>query len=219
LFVRWIFNRPAVTEDTNREGDDKEESKSEAASSGSEDEHPDAREGAAGYNIKRLSAKMNGRQIEELALKELGIKEDQARACNRLVQRFNDLRVDDKGLSSAESQLSWENDEGETNQEAAPTPAELLASREKGQKLTHNQRVLLYKLIKIEKVAMSVLASKYSLSTSTIKRVISYYGAHSDELATVDEDLGSKIFTFKNVNEAIKDFIETQETPTHAKDV
>jgi len=104
LFVRWISNRPAVTEDTKREGDDKEESKSEAASSGSEDEHPDAREGAAGYNIKRLSAKMNGRQIEELALKELGIKEDQARAWNRLMQRFSDLRVDDKGLPSAEPQ-------------------------------------------------------------------------------------------------------------------
>jgi len=59
---------------------------------------------------------------------------------------------------------------------------------------------------------MSVLASKYSLSSSSIKRVISYFDAHSDELATADEALGNKIFTSKNINEAIKDFIETLET-------
>ena len=144
-----------------------------------EDIKTETREGTLGYNIKKITAKMNNYQIEELVLTELGIEVDPIWTWNKLIAQFENLKV--KNCEEPSFVQNEKIDVGE-NQEVGtsddPTPFELLSNREKGQKLTHNQRIKIYQMIKVEEMPSSVVSSKYCLSISTINRIVSYFDAH-----------------------------------------
>ena len=100
-----------------------------------------------------------------------------------------------------------------------PNSLRALFNRVKGQKLTHNQRIKIYQLIKVEEMPSSVVSSKYCLSISTINRIVSYFDAHPHELKYEDEEIGSKIFISKKVVEVVQEFINCQDTPIWSKDI
>ena len=185
-----------------------------------EDIKTETREGTLGYNIKKITAKMNNYQIEELVLTELGIEVDPIWTWNKLITQFENLKV--KNCEESSFVQNEKIDVGENQEVGAsytPTPFELLSNRVKGQKLTHNQRIKIYQLIKVEEMPSSVVSSKYCLSISTINRIVSYFDAHPHELKYEDEENGSKIFISKKVVEVVQEFINCQDTPIWSKDI
>ena len=89
----------------------------------------------------------------------------------------------------------------------------------KGQKLTHNQRVQIFKQIKVDEVPSSVVSYNYCLGISTIKRIIKYFDIPFDELEHQDEEIRSKIFVSKKVTDIEKGFVHSQNIPIRSKDV
>ena len=99
-----------------------------------------------------------------------------------------------------------------------PDSRKLLLTRNKGQRITYEQKKIIYELIK-EDVPIRIIKDKYSLSESTMKRIFRMFEEGGQRLKRWSSELGINIFKSSRVkNEAI-DFIFNQEVPFTSKDV
>ena len=98
-------------------------------------------------------------------------------------------------------------------------PLVLLRNRRKGQRLTYDQKKVIYDQIKQQHVPLGIIEDKYWLSSSTIKRILALFSSDWYNETAESNKLGRRIFKSKLVRKVASRFIFQQEAPFRSKDV
>ena len=109
--------------------------------------------------------------------------------------------------------------EDDTNCPILPDPRELLLTRNRWERLTFEQKKVIYKLIRDEEVPIHIIRDKFSWSESTIKRIVKMFEEWTQIVRPDTSKIEIKIFKSKKIRKATTDFILNKETPFTSKDV
>ena len=174
----------------------------------------------SGYNIKKVTKSKTVKHIDEMIQDELGLSDKSVRQWDHLVSMLSSMNFGNQvGDSIKEIEPNEGINEDDANDPILPDPRELLLARSRWERITFEQKKLIYKLIKDDEVPIHIIRDKFSLSESTIKRILKMFEEWEHIVRPDTSKIGIKIFKSKKIKEATIDFIWNQETPFTSKDV
>ena len=144
------------------------------------------------YNLKKITDKKNLQEIEDLIFDELGIEDNSIYNWNKLVRKITGISFQDPSDRQQEDLRMSIEDGTNNHSNVLPDPLDLLINRNKCQRLTYDQKKVIYNQIKQLHVPLRIIDDKYWLSSSTIKRVLALFSSNWYNEAAESNKLGKK---------------------------
>ena len=218
-FTDWVVNLTSSQDPQNRNNEVEVLVAEDSKRQHNNLESSDSTDHQVWYNLKKITDKKNLQEIEDLIFDELGIEDNPIYNWNKLVRRIAGISFQDPSDRQQEDLRMSIEDGNNNHSNVLPDPLDLLINRNKCQRLTYDQKKVIYNQIKQQHVPLKIIEDKYLLSSSTIKRILTLFSSNWYNEAAESNKLGRKIFKSKLVKKVASHFIFRQEAPFRSKDV
>ena len=147
------------------------------------------------YNTKKVTKSKAVKHIDEMIQDELGLSDKSVRQWDHFVCMLSSMNFGNQvGDSIKEIDPNKGINEDDVNDLILLNPWELLLARNKWERIAFEQKILINKLIKDDEVPIHIIRDKFSLSRSTIKRILRMFEEWAHIVRPDTSKIGIKIF-------------------------